>query len=68
MSGGTYSLETGQVRTQNESDLARGAHQLETASGSQKTERIRSSKGHSLSGNGIAAGGDKSGHGKNPTR
>ena len=58
----------GQVRTQKESDRARGTHQLETASRgtSQHTKRIRPSKGHSPTGDDI--GRDKSGHRKNPTK
>ena len=54
--------------TWKESERARGTHSLETASGgpSQDSERIRTSEGHSPSGDGI--GRDKSGHGKNQTK
>ena len=55
------------VRIRKESDLARGAHILDTASGetSQDTERIRLSEGHSHTGHRI--GRDKSGYGKKLT-
>src|SRR6267142_2391385 len=57
----------GQVRTQKESDRARGTHFLESADGrtSQDMERIQPSKGHSLPGEHRQT--DKSGHGKNRT-
>ena len=54
------------VRTRKESDLVRGTHILEAASGEtrQDIERIRPAE-HSHPGDGIGRG--KSGHGKNPT-
>src|SRR6266850_497712 len=54
----------GQVRTQKESDRARGTHRLESADGrtSQDMERIRPSEGHSQTGERRRT--DKSGHGK----
>ena len=53
LSGDGYREE--QVRTQKESDRARGTYRLETASGgiSQGAERIRPSEGHSPTGDGI---------------
>src|SRR6267142_2058357 len=56
-----------QVRTQKQSNRARGTHFLESADGrtSQDTETIRPSEGHSPPGE--RRGTDKSGHGNNPT-
>ena len=53
----------GQVRTQKESDRARGTNKLETADKetSQDTERKRTSQGHSLTGD--HRGGEQSRHG-----
>ena len=57
----------GQVRTRKESNRPRPTHQLETAQGgtSQDTERNRSTKANSPTGDRTGRG--KSGHGKNPT-
>src|SRR6267142_268650 len=57
-----------QVRTQKQTEQARGTHQLESAEGetSQDTETNRASKGHSPTGE--CRGRDKSGHRNKPSK
>jgi len=70
-SQGTHFLETtekGQVRTQKESNQARGTYKLEITEGgtSQDMERMQPSQEHSLPGDHRGRG--KSGHGKKVTK
>ena len=69
-SEGTYSLESADERTSQDTEKSkgvRGTHGLESTDGqtSQDTQRIRASEGHSRTGERRQT--DKSGHAKNPS-